>query len=444
LRVIVVFEFSGQHATHKMEMSSGCADDDVHSGAMNGSENEYIRRPSEGAIGGNGRFRLPTVLRVLPTLATLTLCGALVDACGRSPYSIADSSPTPTATITTSPTVGNFLYSSNFGDGKVGVFTRNVSTGALAFVGPAGAGSANGPMGIANGPSAKFLYVANSADNNVRQYKINQTTGQLAKIGSGTIAAGSSPQWIAVTPNAQFAFAINSGDGTITPYTVNATTGALTANGTAFSSLQLTKPVAAVASNSFLYVTDSTNGTIVSFPISSTGTLSVGTSTALSLVTPPVPSPGSVIMDPTGKFVYVTDQSFGVVYFLTIGSGVLTLSGTYNPSANGEGSLAIGTTSGSSEFLFVANQLLPSPSISVFKVNGDGSLSTPALYPDASLKLPSGVAVDPTGGFLYVANQGNGTITRFAITAASGALTKSAVSHTESATSKPLFLAIGQ
>jgi 6-phosphogluconolactonase len=440
LRVIVVFDFSGQNATHAMKMSSGCADDDVHSGAMNGGENEYIRRPSKRAIGDNGRFRLPTALRVLPTLATLTLCGVLGVACGRSPYSIADGSPTPTATITTSPTVGNFLYSSNFGDGKVGVFTRNVSTGALTFVGPAGAGSANGPMGIANGPSAKFLYAANSADNNVRQYKINQTTGQLAKIGGGTIAAGSSPQWIAVTPNAQFAFAINSGDGSITPYTVNATTGALTANGTAFSPVQLKKPVAAVASNKWLYVTDATKGTIVSFPIGATGIPAAGTPTVLSGSA----VPGPAIMDPTGKFVYVTDQSFGVVYFLTVGTGVLTLTGTYNPSASGEGGLAIGTTSSTSEFLFVANQLLPTSSISVFQVNGDGSLSTPTLYPDASLNLPTGVVVDPTGVFLYVANQGNGTISRFAINPTTGALSAGVPFATESASSGPLFLALGQ
>jgi 6-phosphogluconolactonase len=422
------------------------ADDDVDSSAMNRSEADSNGRPQYVPIvvGSRGRIPLAPVLRLLPTLATLALCGALAGACGRSPYAIADSSPTPTATITTSPSVGNFLYSSNFFDGKVCVFTRNVSTGALARVGPTGAGSINGPMGIANGPSAKFLYVANSADNNVRQYKINQTSGKLAKIGSGTIAAGSSPQWIAVTPNAQFAFAINSGDATITPYTVDATTGALTANGTAFSSLQLTKPVAAVASNTFLYVTDSINGTIVSFPIGAPGTLSAGTSTALSLVTPPVPAPGPLIMDPTGKFVYVTDQNFGVVYFLTVGAGVLTLTGTYSPSAKGEGGLAIGTTSAASEFLFVANQLLPAPSISVFKINGNGSLSIPTLYPDASLKLPTGVAVDPTGGFLYVANQANGTITQFTINAISGALTNPAIFHTESMTSKPLYLALGQ
>ena len=380
---------------------------------------------------GESRDRMPLawMLRLLPTLATLILCGALAGACGRSPYAIANGSPTPTSTITTSPSVGNFLYSSNLADGKVGVFTRNVNTGVLALVGPAGAGSNNGPMGIANGPSAKFLYVANSADNNIRQYKINTTTGKLAKIGAGTVAAGSSPQWIAVTPNAQFAFAINAGNGTITPYTVDTTTGALTANGTAFSSVLLKKPAAAVASNSWLYVTDATKGTIVSFPIGASGTLAVGTTTALggSAV------PGPVIMDPTGQFVYATDQNSGLVYYFTVGTGVLTLAASpYTASTAGEAGLAFATTPLNNNFLYVANQLAATPSITGFLVNGDGSLSllsgTP--FPDISLGQPTGVVVDPTGSFLYVANQSKGTISRFTIDPTTGALSAGAAIST--------------
>jgi 6-phosphogluconolactonase len=396
------------------------------------------------AANGGQRGRFGRALRLAPTLAALTLWSGLIGACGRSIFPFASTSPTPTATITTSPTTGNFLYSSNFADGMVAEFSRNLSTGALHRIGSVGAGSPNGPIGIANGPSAKFLYVANSFDGNVREFNINSTSGKLTPITGSPVAAGSSPQWVAVTPNAQFAFATNFGDATISPYTVNTTTGALTANGTAFPSILLSSPTAAVASNSFLYVTDNTQGTIVSFPIGANGTLSAGTPTALSTVTPPVPSPGSVIMDPTGAFVYVTDQTFGAVYFLTVGTGVLTLAGTYTASTMGEGGLVIGTASSGNEFLFVANQLLPSPSISVFLVNGDGSLTGPTLYPDPSLKLPTGVAVDPTGSFLYVANQGNGTISRFAINATNGALGTGVSFATESATSKPLFLTLGQ
>src|SRR6185437_339653 len=377
----------------------------------------FDRAESDGARGW-----LTVALRAMPAVAALALWCALAGACGRSIYSTAGSSPTPTATITVSPTTGNFLYSSNFADGKVAGFTRNLTTGALTFSAAVAVGSVNGPIGVANGPGAKFLYVTNSADGNVREFKINSTTGALTAIGGSPVAAGSSPQWTAVTPNAQFAYAINLGDGTISPYTVDANNGALTANGAAFSSALLKKPAAAVASNSWLYVTDSTKGTIVSFPIAASGTLSAGTATTLSGSV----MPGPVIMDPTGQFVYVSDQKLGQIYFLKVGTGVLTFQPPpLTSSIAGEGGLAIATTSLGNEFLFVANQLAVPPTITVFQVNAGGTLGSPVQYPvipDGLLNLPTGLIVDPTGSFLYVANQGNGTISQFPIDPTSGAL----------------------
>jgi 6-phosphogluconolactonase (cycloisomerase 2 family) len=397
------------------------------------------------AADGDRRGRLGRALRLAPTLAALTLWSALIGACGRSIFPFASTSPTPTATITTSPTTGNFLYSSNFSDGKVAEFSRNLSTGALALIGSVGAGSASGPIGIANGPSAKFLYVANSADGNVHEFKINSTSGKLTAISGNPVAAGVSPQWIAVTPNARFAFVANFGDGSISPYTVDTTTGALTANGSAVSSILLSSPTAAVASNSFLYVTDSTKGTIVSFPIGANGTLSAGSSTTLTGNM----MPGPVIMDQTGQFVYVSDQKLGQIYFLKVGTGVLTFQPPPLTASlfAGEGGLAVGTTTLGREFLFVANQVAVPPTISVFLVNAGGTLGSPVQYPtipDGLLNLPTGLVVDPTGSFLYVANQGNGTISRFTINATTGALGTGVAFATESATSKPLFLSISQ
>jgi len=387
------------------------------------------------------RLRLARVLRVAPTLAVLTLWAAIIGSCGNSVYSKVSNSPTPTATITTSPGTGNFLYSSNFADGEVAEFTRNLTTGVLTLAGSVGAGSASGPVGIATGRSAKYVYVANSADGNVRQFKVNLSTGALTPIGAGTVAAGSSPQWIAVTPNAQFAFVTNSGDGTISPYTINATTGALTANGGAVSSALLKNPTTAVASNNWLYVTDDGKGTIVSFPISSSGTLSGGTATGL----PAGAMPGPVIMDPSGQFVYTTDEAKGVVYFLKVGTGVLTLANSYVSTGAGAAvGLAIAKTPAGNLYMYVANQTVVPPSLTAFQVNGDGTLTflSPPQYPDASLSLPTGVAVDPTGSFLYVANQGNGTISQFAISSTTGALGLGLPVLTESATSQPLYLSL--
>jgi 6-phosphogluconolactonase (cycloisomerase 2 family) len=133
------------------------------------------------------------------------------------------------------------------------------------------------------------------------------------------------------------------------------------------------------------------------------------------------------------------------VYYLTVGAGVLTLAALpYTSSIAAEGGLALGTTSLGNEFLFVANESALPPSISVFFVNPGGTLGLPVQYFDATLNLPTGVAVDPTGGFLYVANQGNGTISRFTIDPTTGALGAGIAFATESPGSAPLFLALGQ
>jgi 6-phosphogluconolactonase len=178
----------------------------------------------------------------------------------------------------------------------------------------------------------------------------------------------------------------------------------------------------------------------VSFPIGVSGALAAGTATSLGGSA----TPGPVIMNSLGTFVYVSDQKLGQVYFLTVGTGILTLAALPSPTSTaGEAGLAITTTTLGNTFLFVANQLATPPSITVFFVNAGGTLTFSSQVADASLKLPTGLIADPTGSFLYAANQGNGTISQFAIDATTGALGAGVPIATESATSSPLYLSLG-
>jgi 6-phosphogluconolactonase len=403
----------------------------------NGANESPCARIDSAAHGG----RRLHALRILPTLAALMLASVIIGACGRSIYPKVSNSPTPTATITTSPTTGNFLYSSNFAAGQIARFTRSPAVGAIKFAGAGAAGSVNGPYALVNGPGAKFLYVTNSFDDNVQQFKINGSSGALTAIAS-PLATGKAPQGIAITTSAGFAYIANSGDGTISGYSVDAATGALTANGT-FSSAFLKAPSGVVASDTSLYVTDQSLGTIVSFPINTDGTLAAGTATVLNTTSPATPGP--VVLDPTGAFVYTTDKNLNLVYFLTVGATGLTLTGTYTSTSGGEGGLAITKTESGNgnEFLFVANQA--ANSISVFFVNTGGTLSIPAaVFADPSLDLPTGLVIDPTGTFLYLANQGNGTISWFQINPTLGTLGAGVPVAAGSNSSRPLFLAIGE
>jgi 6-phosphogluconolactonase (cycloisomerase 2 family) len=413
---------------------------------MSSSAPDSNRTANGIALKSRKRAYLARALRSAPTLAVLSLWIALIGACGRSIFPEVGTSPTATPTITTSPITGNFLYNTNNTAGTISEFSRDLTSGVLSLVGTVAAGSAGGPVGIATGRAAKFVYAVNSADNQVRQYKVNLSNGALTPVGTGKIATGKLPQWIAITPNSNFAFVTNSTDASISPYTVNSTTGALTANGAAFQSTLLKKPWTAVATNTFLYVTDETKGTVVSFPIQADGTLGVGTSILLNAVGGPVAVPGPIIMNSAQSFVYVTDQANGLVYFLKVGSnGVLTLAASYASTGKGGSvGLAIATTSSGLNFLYVANQTANPPSITAFQIAADGTLAALAIsqFLDPSLSLPTGVAVDPNGDFLYVANQGTGSITQFTINSLAGGLNFPIVISTGSLTNGSLYLSI--
>lgn len=386
----------------------------------------------------------------MPAVTTVLVAIGIIGgaSCGRSIYpKVSTNSATPTATITTSPTAGNFLYSSNNGDGKVAEFKRNTTTGVITLTGSVAAGSAGGPIGIANGPNSKYVYVANSFDNTVRQYSVAATTGVLTSIG--TIATGKQPQSIAVNPNGAYAFVTNQADGTISQYAISSTAGTLSSNGGAFSSLLLTSPQGAVATNAYLFVADRLQGSVASFPIGSTGALSPGTTTPIGNGAG-ASFPGVIVIDPNTYpsagvgYLYAADSVTGFVYAVSysLTTGQPAYLNAY-PSATsvGLGGMAIVQLSGGGEYLYVANQKLTPPSITAFSVTA-GFLTFAAVYPDPSLNLPTGMAIGPNKTNLYVANQGNGTISQFAINPTTGALTFVKAVLTESVTSAPLYLTL--
>jgi DNA-binding beta-propeller fold protein YncE len=117
------------------------------------------------------------------------------------------------------------------------VYNIDATTGLLTSNGTIPAGVY--PRSVGVDPSGKFAYVANCGDfernqGDVAMYTINVTTGDLTFIG--TIGAGSCPLSVAVHPSGKFAYAVNTGsDGGpdiegVAMYTINPT-GALTSLG---------------------------------------------------------------------------------------------------------------------------------------------------------------------------------------------------------------------
>jgi len=366
---------------------------------------------------------------------------ALGGSCGRSIFPKVTASPA--ASVTPTPGAGAFVYLTNFNDAKVSKFGRNRTTGALGTPTTVKAGAIQGPIGLAVAPSGNALYVANAADNKIHEFGINSSSGGLSPIGLGAIGAGTAPRQVAITPSGSFAYATNFLGGSISEYNITAATGALGANGTVTNGV--TQPYGAVATNSFLYVSDTNAGAMLSYAINSDGTLTVPPS-AVPSGTTLTRTPGPVIIDPTLQFVFVSDITQGSVSVFRAGGGALTFVISALTSAPGTPAMGLAyvTTPSSRNFLYVANQTAVPNSVSIFSFNS--TLGTLTLLGAVTTgPKPTGVAADPSGSFLYVTNQGDGTVTTFTIDSTTGALTSPATVNTENPAnlnSAPLFIAV--
>jgi YVTN family beta-propeller protein len=268
------------------------------------------------------------------------------------------------------------------------MYTINPTTGALTSIGTVAAGI--DPVSVAVDPAGKFAYVLNFGSNDVSMYTIDATTGALASIAppASTHGFGVYAGSVTVDPLGKFAYATNEGDpwgyedganGSVAMYTIDVTTGALTFAGTI-------------------------NGNC-----------------------PGLCTPGSLVVDPSGKFVYVATGSAGIpfniaMYTINATTGALTSLGAVAVGGGVPTSLAVDPAG---DFVYVATENgTPglAGSVSMYAINA----TTGALAPIGTIAAgvdPACVAVDPAGQFAYVTNLGSNDVSMYTIDATTGALT---------------------
>ena len=236
------------------------------------------------------------------------------------------SGPTDTKVIDGKPILvvvhptGKFIYVVNevrFGTpaGNIQVFSIDQATGALT--GPVVTGDSGGApaTALAFPPSGEFAYVTylhavstpsgNTFWDTVKTYTVDKATGEFSANPIGSAPTGDNPWAIAVTPGGHFAYVASlSNQGSVnqvTTYSINQTTGVLTLRNNGF-----------------------------------------GTTNA----------PGSLAMDPFGRFLYVGLQGIAFVpqfnanvnlevYSIDPSSGALTLTSAVATSSNPGGPIAV-------------------------------------------------------------------------------------------------------
>jgi 6-phosphogluconolactonase len=291
----------------------------------------------------------------------------------------------------------------------------------------------------------RFAYVANNGSDTVSAYAIDSGTGVLTDVGTPPVATGSLPFSVTVDPSGKFAYVANNGSDDVSAYTID-NTGALTpiicsgtCSGNNFPAGTGPQSISVDPTGKFAYVANFLSNDVSAYTIASTGALTQvdcgGGPTCDTVNSLPKNfkagmGPGSVTVDPTGKFVYVANQGDRVnpgtvsAYTIDSSTGALTSVSPDVSAGVAPGSVTVTVDSLGNEFAYVANW--GSGDVSAYTIDTIGGTGALTQIPCASGtgcngdnflagSLPNSVTVDPSGKFAYVANRDSGDVSAYTI-----------------------------
>jgi 6-phosphogluconolactonase len=272
-----------------------------------------------------------------------------------------------------------------------------------------------------SGTTLAFAYAANNGSGTVSAFGIDTVTGALAAVSGSPFAAGSGPWCVTVDPADRFLYSANAGANTLSAFTIHPSTGALTAvTGSPFAAGTNPRSVAVDPSGKFLYAANYGSGTVSGFTIDAvSGALTPVEGSPFSLSVGNT-GPSFLLVHPSGTFLHVVNSDSDSIVTFAIDDTNGALSEIQMVSC---GDLPRGiATDPAGKHLFVAEG--GAASVSAYNI-------TVAAWPDFEIwarrpfsvgTSPFGVAVDPSGSFLYTTNRGDDDISGYSIDAATGDL----------------------
>jgi 6-phosphogluconolactonase len=219
-------------------------------------------------------------------------------------------------------------------------------------------------------PAGRYVYVTNRGSNSLAVMALDATTGSLAHIDGSPFALNFEPFGFAIHPSGTFAVASDIDDDGILVLSLDPATGV---------------------------------PSVVSTPLHS------GV------------DPTKVIFDPSGKHVFVANQTSNdvSVFDFDATTGALARVAGEPYASGGRWAYQVAVDP-SGTMLFNVNY--DSGSVSAYRVAQSGTLSRIAGSPFAAGVEPYGMAVDPSGKHLYVAAGGSGKVYGYAVDVASGSV----------------------
>ena len=287
-----------------------------------------------------------------------------------------------------------FLFTANSGEiplGDVSVYAIS-SSGVLSEQGKSPAGTT--PSLMAYDSAGGYLYVGNtgSKDISVFSFSVSNGVGTLKPIfqqgGSATAFLGISPLNMALAPSGNVLYVTGPGvpQGNIEIFTINA--GVLTFLADYQVGVGAGPFGLAIApGGASLYTTDTNNGTISEFSIQTDGSLNFITSLAVGYA-----SPLALLIDKTGKFMYVADSGSSKVsgYAIDPTNGGLAVLAN-SPFVTTKNPNVIGMDP-SGHHIFVGT-LNPGAQIESFTLGSNGSLTEVGAYNIPN--TPTSVVITP-------------------------------------------------
>ncbi len=266
---------------------------------------------------------------------------------------------------------------------------------------------------------SRFVYVANGSPDSIWMYTIDATSGALTAGTNLSLPAGA-PHAISIDPQSAYLYMTNGGLNSISAYAIDAGNGALTVvGGSPFPTGSNPSSVVIHPSGTLVYVTNQSDGTISAYsqdPASGTLTPVAGSpfATGSSPVSVAAPNFDNPLID---NLLYVCGGSNTILAY-TIADKGMSLSGALQPLSGSPftaGSNPVSVVADPiANFIYVANQ----GDGTVWAYSFDpisGPLTVVGGSPFTAGASPAAVTVDTFGRFVYVANKADGTISAYQI-----------------------------
>jgi 6-phosphogluconolactonase len=301
-----------------------------------------------------------------------------------------------------------------------------------------------------------FVYVGTYTDTpakgkGIYLYRYEAKTGHLTTLGVAAEVAN--PSFLATDPRSRFLYAVTergsdpnvkgaTSDQTVSSYSINPKTGALTLLNRVSSAGGMPCHLVVDQTGKMLFVADYGSGRVVSYALNSDG--SIGAQTGLeqdsgSSINPrrqEGPHVHSTVLSPDNRFLFTPDLGLDQIKIYKIDPA----KGTFVP--NDPPSVSVTPGLGPRHFVFGRGAKFAyavcemGSSVVVFSYDREaGSLrpiQTVSTLPNdfTGLSTAAEIEVDKTGRYLYASNRGSDSITVFSIDPQQGTVTKRQVAPT--------------